>query len=169
VKISPAIIERVLQDRSFWRKLAVELLAESQAGQNEPGYSIARGPALGPIAESRIHAQDPRVTIRGQPGPRPVPMIAEVRTIDPIKRAPVLSQSQARHRVRKMNEARLKAQQSAQDFDLHHPGQDCRDVHPNMSHDDWLDSEEEEEENHPLFRQNMGSARSISRTQTTRE
>jgi hypothetical protein len=167
-QLSAEIIEKVLRDRTYWRRLAAELLAESRTGLPEPGYSVARSPALGPIAESRIHRQDPRVPLARQPGPSAIPMIFEQKTIDPVKRVPLLTQSQARRVKLEMNEARLKAQKAMQDGDQDHPGEDCMDFHPNMSHDEWRNSEEGDE-NHPLFRQNTASARSIAQRRPTRE
>jgi hypothetical protein len=105
-----------------------------------------------------------------------VPMIVEVKTIDPEKGV-LLTQGQARRLRRQWDKGRLRGQQQIQNADTpthamkDHPGVSCEDKHPGVSHDDYMDSEEEKEEEHgnPLFRQNSAGARSISPSQHTRE
>jgi hypothetical protein len=105
-----------------------------------------------------------------------VPMIVEVKTIDP-ERGVLLTQGQARKLRRQWDNGRLLGQQQIQNVDKPsdamkvHPGVSCEDEHPGVSHDDYMDSEEEKEEEHgnPLFRQNSAGTKSISTSRRTGE
>jgi hypothetical protein len=160
-RLSPDIIERILQDKRFWRKLAIDTLREGMQNRTlSVDSTTARAPSLGPVIESRLLGRDPRLRLRGRQ--RPIPMIAEVRTID--ESGVLLSQNQARRVKRSWDRARVRGQKLAQNIDANpdredpsdgmddHTGQSCSDVHPNMSHADWMDSEEEGENMNPLFR-----------------
>src|SRR5207247_8594651 len=83
MKISPDVIERVLSDKHYWRRLAVQLLAEAQTRQLNPDSATARAPALSPITESRIQRRDSKVRLVHERGPRAVPMLVGVKTIEP--------------------------------------------------------------------------------------
>jgi len=175
MRISPDVIERVLSDKHYWRKLAVQLLAEARSGQLDPDSATARVPSLSPILESKIQRRDSRVRLVKDPGPRAVPMIVEVKTVDPEKGV-LLTQNQARGLRRQWDKGRLRGQQQIQNADMgdpmkDHPGISCNDEHPGVSHDDYMNSEEEKEEErgNPLYRQNSASARSISQSRPTRE
>jgi len=187
VKITDELVERISRDKRFWREIAAEVIAQqNQKTPLDVDSSIAeigaKPQSLGRILES--HLSQPWVRISPpDPGPRGVPMIAEIQTVS--SSGVVISQRRAQRLKQKWNEDRLRAQQQVQnqergdaageeeeeetDFPLSdHPGQSCSDAHSGMSHDDFMSSEEEEHSN-PLFRQNSAGARSISPSRRTRE
>ncbi len=174
MRFSADIIERVLADKHYWRRLAAQVIAEATS-QNVPRGEVdsAIAPALGEILESRLQRRDLRVRLVEDPGPRTIPMIVEVKTVDPEKGV-LLSQSQARRLRRQWDRGRLRGQQQVQNADMpdamkDHPGVSCDDEHPGMSHDDYMDSEEEEEHSNPLYRQNSARARTILPSRRARE
>ena len=177
MRLSPDLIERVLSDRQFWRKMAREIIEGSSQNQpTEVDSAIAGSFSLGPVMESRRHQRDSRVRLVRDPGPRRIPMISEVRTVN--ESGVLLTEAQARRIKRAWDRRRLREQennsdQSSIDKLADHPGQSCDDAHPGMSHNDFLvkQEEEEEERSNPLFRQNSASANSYSpnRLRRTRE
>ena len=170
MRLSSDILERVLADKHYWKRLAAEIIAE--ASQNAPhGADSAIAPpaaSLGRILESRLQPHSTRVRISPPgPGPRLVPMIAEVETLSP-EGGVLLSQAQARRLRRQWDSGRLRGQEQAQHLAERgdaagaeeeeeednpmqdHPGKSCSDAHAGMSHDDFLDKQEEEEEEERL-------------------
>jgi hypothetical protein len=169
-EITPDIIEKVLKNRSYWHQIAAEIISENSQKRSEDIDSAAAPPSasLGRILESRLQPSSTRLRISPQqPGPRLVPMISEIKTIDPEKGV-LLSQSQARRLRRQWNQGRLRGQEQAQHVGERgdaageeeeeeggnpmqdHPGKKCSDAHAGMSHDDFLDRQEEEEEEERL-------------------
>jgi hypothetical protein len=177
VKLSDSVIERVLQDKGYWRRLAAQIIAEAASEKQSSEVDSFTAPAvnLGQILESHSPGSTRvRLSSSTNPGPRRIPQIAEVKTVDPMSGV-LLSQKQARRLRRQWDKGRLRAQAEAQKSDMpdelkDHPGVSCDDEHPGQSHSDYMDSEEEEEEStNPLYRQNSARARSISPNRRTRE
>ncbi len=189
--IKPDVMERVLANKFYWRRLAAKVIAESS--QNVPrstlgaDSAIAPAPQLGQILESRMQQTRVRLSSSPSPGPRTHPMIAEVSTISASRGAVVISEKRAQRLRRAWDEGRRRGQAMVQSVDANpttdaqaddgenpmrdHPGRSCGDAHPGMSHDDFKDQQEEEEEEHrnPLYILNSARARSISLTRCGRE
>ncbi len=160
--INGSLIEKVLNDKFYWKKLAARIISESSQNQNqvrEVDSSMAPSRLrLGEILENRLRPT--RLSSPRGPGPRTVPSIAEVSTISASKGAVVISQKRARVLRRAWDEGKRRGQEQ-QNLDANpttdaqadgsdnptqdHPGQACGDAHPGMSHDDFKDQQEEEE------------------------
>ncbi len=175
-EIKPDIIEKILKNRSYWHQIAAEIISENAQKRSEDIDSAAAPPSasLGRILESRLQPHSTRVRVSPPgPGPRLVPMIAEVETLSP-EGGVLLSQGQARRLRRQWDRGRLRGQEQVQrvvergdaaggeeeegDNPMKdHPGKSCSDAHAGLSHQDFRDQQEEEEESeeenvNPLFR-----------------
>lgn len=176
MKLTERQLERILNDKNYWATIAAEIIAS--AAQNvPPGTSDSGIAEVGSMPQSlgRIHESysPQRTRVRFPlpgPGPRGIPMIAEVKTISP-EGSVLLSQSQARRRLRQWDRGRLRAQEQAQkqgeggSVGMDHPSESCRQAHPDETHDEFLirthgeeeeasqNPQDEEEENvNPMFR-----------------
>lgn len=193
MKITDELVERISRDKRFWHKIAAEIIAE--AAQNVPretDSAIAPPVAsIGRILESRLLPRtQARFPLVPGKGPRSVPMIYEAATISPSG-GPV-SQRKALRLKRQWDLVRLRAQERAQRIERgdaagegeeeeegnspmqDHPDKSCSDAHAGMSHDDFLDKQEEEEEErqrpnvNPLFRNPRSSFDTSRRRQEVR-
>ena len=174
MKLSPDIIERVLADKYYWRKLAAQIVSEAsqrvQRGESDSAIFEIGSLPLPPLEKIVENRLVPQTRVRLTSGPPP--MISEVKTVDP-ERGVIVSQRKALRLKTEWNRGRLRAQEKAQRRErgdaageeeeedsrpqiADHPGASCSNAHPNQSHDDYMNDEEEEEENapsaNPLFR-----------------